>query len=917
MHTDVQHGSTSPQTENIIFTIKGLPFDGCETAIRKAIRQIASISSSQLNIIMARLYIELDTNHNSVAEIACQLKAATGYTFEEYDRPQGSILDLLVNDAMEFCRTDSPDGVITVEPVDKHAWDPYRIFSCRGSTSDLVANTSERLCKREEVNTVAPSTSKEGYRIIDAIHKELKYIVNLFSITTNQVRSCQQVVRIHYNARVIGARDLMARYEMLCPGQNIRVTHTTPHPANAVDSKQITEVLNLFLAAAPSAASVLCSYGLLDRADFFRHIELGSTTILQIAILLATTPNTSRILVNLRILHSDVLVVISTTVAYIISLTAYVLDLRGQPLEQRFYFRTHTYFTLLILLSRLLSESARHTVARMVSFRSLQVKKVNPMIADSTGTYGKPSSEMSVQLLQYGDHFVVPRRTRIATDGKVISGGSEVDESTINGECVPVAKGHGSIVYAGTYNRSGLLVVKLSALPHENTVSRIATIVEDVVFNKPKPNVIIDSFLPRFVPFVVLASAAIFAGCMAAVRYSEHQSWIEAVVRAGNFAFATLALCCPYAIASAVPFVVLMAGGISAQHGIILKNTQKLDVARNVTDIVFSKTGVLTCGVFTVVKAELRDEQSKEIRQVLHQLFHEIESPIGSAIMEWLSKQPVEDDITEPIDVNDIKEVRGKGIEAAYSNNAIKIRVGSPQWLGIDEVESPHTLVCVEMSGFHVATFRLIDHIRMTANSVVKRLHDRGIDVHLTSGDNEWATNAVAFGLRLSKSTTRHGLSSDQKCSYVHDLQKNKKVVMFIGDSVKDAASFAQADIGVHIHRNPSPCTVDDSKKVGKATDIILMHPSRLHAIMILLDISAAVNRRIQINLVWACLYNVLALTMTASALWEYKIPPELAGLGGIFGLLPIVLTSFSLKLFNFGRRYRREEREAWGEMKN
>ncbi|KAL1594490.1 hypothetical protein SLS60_010250 [Paraconiothyrium brasiliense] len=205
----------------------------------------------------------------------------------------------------------------------------------------------------------------------------------------------------------------------------------------------------------------------------------------------------------------DSLIALSTFVAYIYSVISYTREIKGRPLETGSFFETSTLLVTLILLGRVISEFARSRAAKSVSFRSLQVDEALLVLPSSSPSDPK-TCLVDARLLQYGDQFKVVPESRIVTDGIVTYGGSEVDESMITGEALPVAKGRESPVYAGTVNGSGNLIVALERLPHENSVSKIATLVESAGLTKPKAQALADRIASLFVPAIILVALLVF-----------------------------------------------------------------------------------------------------------------------------------------------------------------------------------------------------------------------------------------------------------------------------------------------------------------------------------------------------------------------------------------------------------------------
>jgi P-type E1-E2 ATPase len=208
-------------------------------------------------------------------------------------------------------------------------------------------------------------------------------------------------------------------------------------------------------------------------------------------------------------------------------------------------------------------------------------------------------------------------------------------------------------------------------------------------------------------------------------------------------------------------------------------------------------------------------------------------------------------------------------------------------------------VLCVTINNEHVATFRLKDRIRNTARPVIENLHNQGIVVHMLSGDNQGAVNAVAFTLGIAPPNVAGDRHPADKQRYIQDLQDTGKIVMFVGDGTNDAIALKQADVGVHLQHARS-CDVAKC-----AADIIVMNPHSLQDLLTMIDISRAAYRRVVLNFVWSAAYNVVAVLMAAGAFVKIRIAPEWAGLGELVSVLPVVLIAFQMKGRAYGKAYR------------
>jgi Cu2+-exporting ATPase len=866
---DVERGPA--MFEHVVLTVGGLKCGCCETGLSKALRQVPGIKDSQLNIVLARVEFDLNTSRNSVEEVISRLHKHTGYTFEHYIQPEGQVLEFVVSNPSSITQAPGLKGAIVFDIEKKHGWNHSML--------------------RSGPNTPIPTKNvKDGQhpKQLGTGHQK-RIPAPRFPFT----------VRVQYDAKQIGARDVFEYYQAQAPNQKLELASATGHPTLVVGAQQTTRACILFVVTLIFTVPVLVfAWAPVNQNNLtYSHVSLALATIVQVIAIAEFMPGALTSLIRSGLFEMDFLISLSTTTAYVFSVVSYVLKIKKKELETGSFFETSTLLVTLILLGRAVSEFARFRAAKSVSIRSLQTQTALLVIPGSGGA----TREIDARLLQYGDFFMVPPHTKIVTDGKVIYGGSEVDESMITGESIPVAKGLDHMVYAGTTNGSGQLVVELKELPHENSISRIATMVENAELSKPRVQALADKIAGYFVPTIAAIGVSVFLIWVLVDRYHTKRSWQQAVVKALTYAIATLIVSCPCAIGLAVPMVILIAGGTSARFGIIFREPQKLEVARSVTDIVFDKTGTLTTGEMSVIDSQSHGIDLNLTNALTKGLLEGNKHPVAVAVMKFLEKRSKSGNITETLKVENIQSEPGNGVMGIGEDSKLEIRAGNPQWLGIDFTESPHSQFCVTVDGALKVSYRLEDKARHEAAKVIAILADRGFKVHMISGDSAGAVNKIAHTLSIPKSQTKWRQKPVDKQRYIHELQKDGRVVMFCGDGTNDSAALKQADVGVHINHG--------SDVARGAADIVLMS-SRLQDILILLDISKAAYRRIIINFSWSAIYNVVAILMAAGAFVKVRIEPAWAGLGELISVLPVVLIAFQMKWRDYGRKYKALEYE-------
>ncbi|KAF2749830.1 heavy metal translocatin [Sporormia fimetaria CBS 119925] len=872
---DCERGAGS--FDRVTLIVKGLKCGCCESGLSKAFHHIPAIKNHQVNIVMARVEFDLNTSELSIPEAIARLQKDTGYSFELLDHPEGQVLELLVRDPSDICRTPKPSGVTLLETKNKQVWNPVRLFSGR--------------------NTPLPS---EPPSLVESTRTSQQF----FPPEEKKAPSSMflQIVRVHYDARQIGARTVYEYYQQHAPSQDVKLAPVGPHPSMSVGSLQTKRASFLFLITLLFTLPILVfAWGDFTKDRLvYAHVSLALATVVQAIATKEFVPGALQSLIHSGVFEMDFLISMSTTTAYIFSLVSYVFLVKHKPLETGSFFETSTLLVTLILLGRAVNEFARFRAAKSVSIRSLQAN--HALLVPLGGRIGPPSAtrKIDARLLQYGDHFQVPPHTRIVTDGDVVYGGSEVDESMITGEPLPVAKGLGHKVHAGTMNGAGQLVVRVTRLPHENSISRIAAMVENAELSKPKVQALADKIAGWFVPAIAVIGLMVFLIWLFVDRYSNGRGWGSAVVRALTYAIATLIVSCPCAIGLAVPMVILIAGGSSARFGIIFRDPQKLEVARNTTDIVFDKTGTLTKAELEVIEGQFHGGHTERTKGMILGLLENDKHPVAMAVLQWLKKEEEGSaDGTEPVTevrMIDIQSVPGSGVKGISEDDKLEVYAGNPQWVGVEVLETQHTVLCVTVSGALAATFRLVDRPRQGAFHVIKMIKERGIRVHMISGDGEGAVDQIAHLLEIPKIQTRWRYKPEDKQRYIHELQKEGKTVCFCGDGTNDSAALKQADVGVHMNSG--------SDAAKSASDVVLMK-TYLHNILILLDISRAAYRRIIANFSWSAIYNVLAITMASGAFIKVRIEPAYAGLGELVSVLPVILIAFQMKWRDYGRKYR------------
>jgi len=697
------------------------------------------------------------------------------------------------------------------------------------------------------------------------------------------IEKAGKAYRLSFDPLVIGAREVVARSEgKLAPPSN--------DGAIADGRRRFILKLWSFIAAATLTIPVVIlawgDTGVPSTTRSIISLVLG-TCVQAIAVPEFYTP-ALKALVFSKSIEMDMLVVISITAAYGYSVIAFGLTHSGVELEQGELFETSTLLITLVLLGRLVSTYAKVRAVQAVSMRSFQAETA--YLENDSGH----SSEIDARLLEFNDIIKITPHSKIVSDGQVVRGKSAVDESMLTGESLPVSKAVGDTVIAGTLNGPGPLSVRLTRLPGQNSITDIINLVQNALSAKPRIQDLADVLAGWFVPVVIAVSTIVFIIWLVVALKIRGENGGGAVGLSITYAIAVLAISCPCALGLAVPLVLVVAGGVAAKAGVIIKQADAMERGFKVTDVIFDKTGTLTDGDLHVLGEEMHGNELTDVEalSLASALVKDNEHPVSQAVAKSLRARNI-----QPFNLKGIKSVPGAGIEAVWKSS--NVRAGNPFWLDVASHPSVASLLaggltplCVSLDGRPVMSFSLKASLRVEAVAVIRELSTRGITCHVVSGDQPTVVSDVASLVNIQPSKVASRQSPADKQAYVQNLIAVGKTTLFVGDGTNDAVAIAQANVGVQI---------GSASDVTRATsDVVLL--CGLDGILTLLDISKQSYYRIIFNFAWSAIYNILAILLAAGAFIKVRIPPSYAGLGEIVSVLPVVFVAMSLMKVKVGK---------------
>lgn len=565
--------------------------------------------------------------------------------------------------------------------------------------------------------------------------------------------------------------------------------------------------------------------------------------------------------------NMDVLISLGTTVAYVMSAVVVVLGLS----HQHVYFEASAVVITLVLLGKWLEARARaRTTAAIEALMALQpptawVERGGQMV------------ELSVAELVRGDVFFVKAGSQVPVDGAVIEGASSVDEALLTGESVPRAKSAGDTVFAGTLNGQGLLKCRATAVGAATLLSGIVRMVETAQGSRAPVQRLADAISAKFVPaVVVIALATLIIGW--AVTGDGAGALINAV--------AVLVIACPCALGLATPTAIIVGAGRAAMHGILIKNAEALENARNLRVLAIDKTGTLTEGRPRLTDIDCAPGVNERDALALAASLEQASShPLATAFVQAAVARGLA--LTTPLDM---QNHAGQGVSASVE--------GATYWLGapsfiasrgvalpqsrIDEWQAAgKTVMVLSDSEQLVALFSCMDTLRPGAADAVARLTQAGVRVVMLTGDNPATAAVIAHACGVREFYA--GCLPQDKARWVASFKQPGIVVGMAGDGINDAPALATADVSFALGSGTDVAL--------EAADITLTHGD-LERVADAVALSRATFSKIRQNLFFALIYNVLGIPLAAVGL----LSPVIAGAAMAASSVSVVANALLLK---------------------
>lgn len=582
--------------------------------------------------------------------------------------------------------------------------------------------------------------------------------------------------------------------------------------------------------------------------------------------------------------NMDLLVAIGTSAAYGLSVYLLLIPSHGAALHH-LYFESSTIVITLVLFGKWLESRAKSQTTQAI--RALNT--LRPEFA-TVVSHGQ-TQQISITQVQVGDVVLVRPGERIAVDGNVEQGESQVDESLITGESLPVAKKVGDKVTGGAMNGEGVLYVKTTAVGAETVLARIVRLVESAQAKKAPIQRLVDKVSAVFVP-IVMAIAALTL--LAWGLYNGN--WEAAIINAVT----VLVIACPCALGLATPTAIMVGTGVAAQHGILIKDAEALELAHALKTVAFDKTGTLTEGhpkllAMQSTATEASAEDNEQLLMLVASLQAGSEHPLAKAVIDAAKAKGLVLELA-----HSVQALAGKGVMGEVSGR--KLYVGSTRLmteLKVNLSKYKDDALLLEQAGHSVSWiaqaraldnfapkllgyFAFGDTVKPTAQPAIAALSDLGIKTVLISGDNQGSAANVANQLGISQFYAQ--VLPDEKANIVAQLKQDGLVAM-VGDGLNDAPALAVADVGV---------AMSSGTDVAMHTSGITLMRGDPALIAQAIDISKRSYQKIRQNLFWAFVYNVVGIPLAAMGI----LSPVLAGAAMALSSVSVISNALLLKLW-------------------
>jgi Cu2+-exporting ATPase len=587
--------------------------------------------------------------------------------------------------------------------------------------------------------------------------------------------------------------------------------------------------------------------------------------------------------------NMDTLVALSTGTAYLFSVfnTFYPSFWHSRGLHPHVYFEAAAVIIVFIMLGKVLESGAKANTSSAI--KKLMGLQPRTLILFEAGV----EREITIDQVKPGDVVLVRPGQQVPVDGHLLAGSTYVDESMITGEPVAVAKKKDDHVFAGTINQKGSFQMIAAKVGSETMLAQIIRLVHEAQGSKAPIQKLVDKIAGIFVPAVL------------GIAFITLLLWItlggDNAFSQGLLAMVTvLVIACPCALGLATPTALMVGIGKGAEHGILIKNAEALELGLKVNALIFDKTGTITQGAPEVSMLHYfahAKPHAQELNAVLLALEKQSEHPLASAIVQFLQANT-----TGNIQLENFQSITGKGVSGSY--NGVQYYAGNRRLLDDNNIilddqmaeqatrlqDGAQTLIYFADQQRLLGVLTIGDKIKQHSGSAIAELKRKHIQLYMLTGDNEQTAAAVAKQVGLEH--FKANMLPEDKATFVQALQAEGKIVAMIGDGINDSQALALADFSIAMGKG-SDIAIDVANITLVGSDLMLVPRA--------LELSRKTVKTIRQNLFWAFIYNLIGIPIAAGILYPaygFLLNPMIAGAAMALSSVSVVSNSLRLKLF-------------------
>lgn len=546
-------------------------------------------------------------------------------------------------------------------------------------------------------------------------------------------------------------------------------------------------------------------------------------------------------------------------------------------MQPHLYFDSVGMITAFILLGRMLEARAKHRTTHSIR----QLMQLQPQQVVCVFPNGKEITK-HVKDVKPGDVLLARPGDRIAVDGVVTAGISNVDESSLSGEPIPVEKNRGSKVMAGTINKNGTLRYRAEKRATDTLLAQIVHMVQEAQGSKVPVQALVDRIAAVFVPTIIGIALITLLAWLLLDSTNGLTHGLVAMV-------SVLVIACPCSLGLATPTAIIVGIGRGAAAGILIKDAACLEVAEKINAVVLDKTGTITLGHPEVKAAWFESTAEAHGRSVLHALERQSEHPLAEAVCTFLKNETLSE-------VTHFTAFPGYGVGGCvdgqmYYAGSCKLMqekniflTTEQQQFADDYARKACTIIALANESQVLALVALTDEVKSTSATAIQELKALGIETYMLTGDNAQTAAVVANEVGIDHYVAQT-LPAD-KANFVKQLQAEGKKVAMVGDGINDSAALAVADLSVAMGRG-SDIAIDTAMLTLLTSDLLRLPQA--------IRLSARTVRTIRQNLFWAFFYNVVSVPIAAGVLYPicgFMLSPIIAGAAMALSSVSVVTNS-------------------------